>query len=223
MRTVFLTLLLVLGVGDAPTVAPVQAVVKEAPARTLDASAYQLVGEGQRVGRPGKSLAGPKWFAAVNAAESTLAPFGAGPTEAAVAAQAPVNGGWIDDCPCGPDCLCIDPAICKAGDCKRNYIVLFTMKGCAHCPAQKAIADELQRDGYIVYVVDWETHIQVASELKITMLPTTLVFDEGKEVARYVGLTRAARIKQGVKKRDEQKPVPTPDPYDFSVEKWPRL
>lgn len=127
-----------------------------------------------------------------------------------------MNGGWINGCPCSDGCQCIDPAICKAGDCNRNYIVLFTAKWCLHCPRQKAILDQLTKEGYIVHVVEYDTHKEAADHLRVTQLPTTLVFDSGKEVARYVGLTHAEQIKANVKKRDEQKPAPKPDPYDFS-------
>jgi thiol-disulfide isomerase/thioredoxin len=128
----------------------------------------------------------------------------------------PVNSGWVKDCPCDPDCNCIDPAICKNGDCKKNFIVLFAAKWCRWCPRMKAIADDLSKEGYIVYVVDYDTHKRVADELNITTLPTTLVFDNGKEAARYIGLVRAEQLKSGVKKRADQKnPGPAPTLYDF--------
>jgi thioredoxin-like negative regulator of GroEL len=76
--------------------------------------------------------------------------------------------------------------------------------------------EQLQNEGYIVYVVDYDTHREAVEKLRINFLPTTLVFNEGKEVARYVGFTKAEQVKFGVKKRDEQIPKPKPDPYDFT-------
>ena len=134
--------------------------------------------------------------------------------------QKVINAGYVKvggDCPFGPECRCIDPSICKNGDCKRNFIVLFSADWCRFCPRQKAIVEKLKEEGYIVYIVDNDTHRKAAEELKITTLPTTLVFENGKEVARYIGITRIEQVKSGVKKRVDQKdpPAPTPDPYSF--------
>jgi thioredoxin 1 len=228
-----LILVLALGVSYASTLAGLQAVAQEAPARTVNAQTYQLVDEDQRVDPIGKPVArrtGPGWYAVVNAAESTLTPGRPGTGAPAQAAgtqgttttvagnQTILNGGWVNGCPCSDACSCIDPAICKAGDCKRNYIVLFTAKWCKFCPRQKAICDQLSKDGYIVHIIDYDTHKAVADELRVTQLPTTLVFNDGKEAARYAGLTRADQITAGVKKKADQKdpPAPKPDPYDFS-------
>lgn len=230
-----LILLLALGVSYAATLAGVQAVAEEAAARTDNAPTYQLVDEDQRVDGVGKPMARSTrrgWLALVNANESTAVstrPTGTGTGSSAAQAGTPgasaavaeqqkvVNGGWVKDCPCSDECKCIDPAICKNGDCKRNYIVLFTARWCRWCPRQKEIAEQLIKDGYIVYIVDYDTHKDIADELRVTTLPTTLVFDGGKEIARYTGLTKAEQLKAGVKKRSEQKdPAPKPDPYNFS-------
>jgi thiol-disulfide isomerase/thioredoxin len=230
MRTLILFLALVLGVSHAPNLAGVQAVAAQAAAGTGNEDAYQLVPEDRRVGDDHQSLArqtASGWLALTNAAESTpisaraaspAAQAGEERTSPQAPGKGPVNGGWVNDCPCGPDCRCVDPAICKNGDCKKNIIVLFTAKWCPQCPRQKLVMEQLQKEGYIVYVLDYDTHKEQAEELRIASLPTTLIFNEGKEVARYIGFTRAEQVKSGVKKRDEQKPTPkpTPDPYDFS-------
>lgn len=133
----------------------------------------------------------------------------------------PVDGGWVKGCPCGPDCPCIDKEICNAGDCKKNYAVLFTASWCAHCPRQKAIFAELKRDGYIVHVLDFDSHDEAAKRLKVTQLPTTIVFDNGKETDRYVGVTSSLKIKDKLKtaKEQESKPEtkPDPEPIDYDL------
>jgi thiol-disulfide isomerase/thioredoxin len=235
MRSLIVALLV--GVSYAANLASVQAVAAEAPAGTVNIAAYQLVDQDQRVGGDRKQVARPtRWIAIVNVAESTViakrtespagstgagtgAPAGSPATSGTIPTlegPSPVNSGWVKDCPCDPDCNCIDPAICKNGDCKKNFIVLFAAKWCRWCPRMKAIADDLSKEGYIVYVVDYDTHKRVADELNITTLPTTLVFDNGKEAARYIGLVRAEQLKSGVKKRADQKnPGPAPTLYDF--------
>jgi thioredoxin 1 len=230
MRSLFV-LMLLLGVSYAPNLVAIQAVAAEAAARNGDANAYQLVEEDRRVGGDREPLArqtASGWLALTNAAESTPvsarpagttaseAPKGTERTSPQAPGKGPVNGGWTPDCPCGPECQCADPAICKNGDCKKNYIVLFTAKWCKYCPRQKLVMEQLEKEGYIVYVLDYDTHKDAAEELRISTLPTTLIFNDGKEVARYTGFTKAEQVKSGVKKRDEQKVEPKkPDPYDF--------
>lgn len=204
-------------------------VAAQAGAGTQPENPYQLVEEDRRTGGNHQPLArqtGQRWVVLTNSAESTPVPARAGTSEEAegterisakVPGETPVNGGWLCNC---DECQCVDDSICKAGDCKRNYILLFTAKWCRYCPAQKAVIEQLREEGYIVYIVDYDNAKQAANELRVTSLPTTLVFNEGQEVARYVGRTRAEQVKAGVKKRDEQnmpepQPEPQPDPYDL--------
>lgn len=119
-------------------------------------------------------------------------------------------------CPCD-DCICVVEDICKNGDCKKNYVVLITAKWCRACPRMKGVAEQLRKDGYLVYVVDFDEAGDKIAPLKITHLPTTLVFDEGKETKRFVGVAGIDDIKDGLKKKSEQpdkKPVPL-NPYNF--------
>jgi len=120
-------------------------------------------------------------------------------------------------CSCGDECHCVVEDICKNGDCKKNYVLLFTAKWCRACPRMKLVAEQLRQEGYIVYVVDFDDIGDRIAPLKITHLPTTLVFDDGKETKRFVGVASIEDIKDGLKKKSEQpdkKPVP-PNPYNF--------
>jgi len=120
-------------------------------------------------------------------------------------------------CSCGDECHCVVEDICKNGDCKKNYVLLFTAKWCRACPRMKLVAEQLRQEGYIVYVVDFDDIGDRIAPLKITHLPTTLVFDDGKETKRFVGVASIEDIKDGLKKKSEQpdkKPVPL-NPYNF--------
>lgn len=123
-----------------------------------------------------------------------------------------VNAGWVK-CPCGEDCKCPTEQVCKNGECKKNYLVMFTAKWCAVCPRMKKVMQHLSAEGYIVHFVDTDENPKQAEAFKITSLPTVIVMDQNKEVRRFVGMTAAEAVKEGVKKKIDQK-VETTD-YNF--------
>ena len=126
-----------------------------------------------------------------------------------------INAGWVK-CPC-ENCNCVIEDICKNGNCNKNYAVFITAKWCRACPRMKVVAEQLRKDGYIVYVVDYDEAAEKMAVLKITHVPTTLVFDGGKETKRFVGVATIEDIRNGLKKKSEQpgkKPAPQ-NPYNF--------
>jgi thiol-disulfide isomerase/thioredoxin len=183
-----------------------------------------LDGASQRVGRDYQSLArleeraddrttkagraavrGPR-YTHVNANESTattLAP------KAMVAVPQAVNAGWAG-CPCGADCKCATDAICEAGDCKKNYVMLATAKWCRYCPAMKLVAEQLRKEGYIVHVVEYDANKDKLTALGVRTLPTTLVFADGKVDKFFGGVTAISQIRDGLKTRAEQDKPPEP-------------
>jgi thiol-disulfide isomerase/thioredoxin len=129
-----------------------------------------------------------------------------------------VNGGWLPsghDCPCGPDCKCPDPSVCKNGDCKKNYVIFFTADWCRACQRMYPRIKELRDAGYIVYVFNIDKFKPAAEKFQIESLPTTVVMDQGKEVARFIGVVEKSKITNVTKTRDEQATADPTTDYDL--------
>lgn len=129
-----------------------------------------------------------------------------GPYEAFASSKA------VSDCACGDDCKCFDEMICKAGDCKKNYLVFFTAKWCGPCKKMYGIINRLRDAGYIVYVIDVNDFPDAAKKANAHTLPTFIVMDNQKEVERFIGITSEDDLTKNLKKRDEQKDEPKPEP-----------
>jgi len=215
MSRFLLALVLVLNV---PSLAEVQTLAADVGPGTVQGRTYQLVDKAQRVDGDRQSVARSKErIVFLNRTPGDYTPASEAPQtpQQAVASTKTIDGGWVK-CPCD-DCICVVEDICKNGDCKKNYVVLITAKWCRACPRMKGVAEQLRKDGYLVYVVDFDEAGDKIAPLKITHLPTTLVFDEGKETKRFVGVAGIDDIKDGLKKKSEQpdkKPVPL-NPYNF--------
>jgi len=65
------------------------------------------------------------------------------------------------------------------------------------------IIEKLKAEGYIVYVFDVDRS-QADEKLRAQAYPTIVVFDKGKEIKRFVGVTAEFRIKGLLRTRSEQ-------------------
>lgn len=193
----------------------VQALAPQPSALAVEGSAYKLVEDGERTG--GNRQPGARYdriiFLNQTPGDWTAVP--ARTAQAATLAAPDVQSGWVK-CPCDGECSCPIEQICKDKNCKKNYVVLFTAKWCSACPRMKRVAEQLEAQGYIVYVVDFDKTEEWCREHKITHVPTTIVFDGGKEVKRFVGVTSIDLIKDGLKNKAEQSaPAGPAKPYSF--------
>lgn len=90
----------------------------------------------------------------------------------------------------------------RDGNENKNYLILFTATWCGYCPAMKREVAKLT--DYIIYQFDSDKEHVAARKLNIRSLPTTVIFDNGKEVKRFVGYRSAETLKSYLKKRSEQ-------------------
>lgn len=218
MSRFLLALVLVLNVAN---LAQVQTLAADVGSGTVTGKMYQLVDEDQRVGRDRQPVARSQdrivFLNRTPGDYTHVSQAPAAPAQQAVADAKPaIDAGWVK-CPCDGKCNCLVEDICKNGDCKKNYVVVITATWCRACPRMKVAADQLSKEGYIVYVVDFDTVRSKMETLRITHVPATLVFNEGKEVRRFVGVASTDDIKDGLKKKSEQ-PDKKPGPqnhYDF--------
>ncbi len=126
------------------------------------------------------------------------------------------------DCECGTDCKC-PPLVCKAGNCKANFVTMFSATWCRPCQKMYPILKELREEGYIVYIYTLDTKefedLNLDSKFQIRAYPTFLFFDKGKETHRMVGFSKKDKFYPHLVKEKDQdikEPQPTPDPdvYD---------
>ena len=66
---------------------------------------------------------------------------------------------------------------------------------CAPCRALLPILEKLAADTNTrVVTLDADAHPNLAARLRVTAFPTLILFREGREVARHVGLTTLKRL-----------------------------
>lgn len=204
MKKLFLVLTILLGVAHAPNLAEFSTLAAESGARDGQTATDQLAGQDQRTNEDRQRSTGP--IQAVVTGEFVANP--AFPTYP----KAPIPP-MTDNCPCGPDCQCPDPRVCEHGNCKKNYVVFFTAPWCAACHKMYPRIEELRKAGYIVYSLDIEKFQGAAERFKIEALPTTVVMEDGKEIARFVGVVPMDKITSVAKTKDEQ--AETETDYNF--------
>lgn len=119
--------------------------------------------------------------------------------------------GWIPPktgkpqhtCECKGDCHC-PPRVCEAGSCKHNYVAVFASKSCIHCKKMWPVIEQLRKEGYLVFYLEVEVHPEIVKQFGLRLYPTTIVFDKGKRIARFNGVTSAEAIKKYAKTRKDQ-------------------
>lgn len=203
MKNAIFALILMVGVTNVASLAEVQTLAAKDGPRTSHEDTYQLVEKDRRTGRDHQRST--RSAVTINNRPGDSTPI---KTSSAVSStKAKVN------CPVCEDCKCASQEICDSGDCKKNYLVMFTAKWCSACPRMHRIMEQVKAEGYIVYFVDIDQS-QNGPQFNITAVPTVIVMDQGKEVHRFVGVATPETIKEGVKKKDEQK-TPKQTDYNF--------
>lgn len=69
----------------------------------------------------------------------------------------------------------------------RNVLVVFGADWCKYCKILKKDMPAMNLDGYVICVVDVTKNKALKNEKGVTSLPTSIVMNDGKEVARMVG------------------------------------
>lgn len=69
----------------------------------------------------------------------------------------------------------------------RNVLVIFGADWCKYCNILKGDMANMNLDGYVVCVVDVTKNKDLKARKGISSLPTSIVMDNGKEVARTTG------------------------------------
>ena len=72
---------------------------------------------------------------------------------------------------------------------EKPVLVDFWATWCGPCRRQAPIVEALAEEGYTVGKVDVDQEMGLAQEYKVMSIPTLIVFKNGKEANRLVGLT----------------------------------
>ncbi len=72
---------------------------------------------------------------------------------------------------------------------EKPILIDFWATWCGPCMRQGPIVEELAQEGYSVGKVDVDQEPGLAQQFKVMSIPTLLIFKDGKEVQRFIGLT----------------------------------
>ena len=79
---------------------------------------------------------------------------------------------------------------------KEPVLVDFWATWCGPCMRQGPVVEELAEEGYCVGKIDVDQEPELAQKFRIMSIPTLLIFRNGQEAERLVGLTPKETIKE---------------------------
>lgn len=76
-----------------------------------------------------------------------------------------------------------------------KVVLFFTAGWCPDCRFIKPAMPEIEQDfsDYTFYEVDRDENIDLAAELKVFGIPSFIVYDNGKEIGRFVNKDRKTK------------------------------
>ncbi|HJB15249.1 MAG TPA: thioredoxin [Candidatus Blautia excrementipullorum] len=78
---------------------------------------------------------------------------------------------------------------------EKPVLVDFWATWCGPCMRQGPIVEELAGEGYVVGKVDVDQEPGLAQQFQVMSIPTLIIFKDGKEAKRLVGLTPKNTLK----------------------------
>ena len=79
--------------------------------------------------------------------------------------------------------------------CEKPILIDFWATWCGPCMRQGPIVEALAEEGYAVGKVNVDEQMALAQQFRVMNIPTMLIFRDGKEAERIVGLTPKDKLK----------------------------
>lgn len=79
---------------------------------------------------------------------------------------------------------------------EKTIVIDFWATWCGPCMRQGPIVEELAKEGYLVGKIDVDKEPELAQQFRIMSIPTLLIFKNGQETQRLVGLTSKEDLKK---------------------------
>ena len=81
---------------------------------------------------------------------------------------------------------------------EKQVLIDFWATWCGPCMRQGPIVEELAEEGYAVGKVDVDQNMELAQQFRVVSIPTLILFKNGAEVQRFVGLTSKEDLKNAM-------------------------
>ena len=81
---------------------------------------------------------------------------------------------------------------------EKPILIDFWATWCGPCMRQGPIVEELAEEGYAVGKVDVDQNMALAQQFRVVSIPTLILFKDGAEVKRFVGLTSKEDLKNAL-------------------------
>ena len=81
---------------------------------------------------------------------------------------------------------------------EKPILIDFWATWCGPCMRQGPIVEELAEEGYAVGKVDVDQNMALAQQFRVVSIPTLILFKNGTEVQRFVGLTSKEDLKNAL-------------------------
>ena len=81
---------------------------------------------------------------------------------------------------------------------EKPILIDFWATWCGPCMRQGPIVEELAEEGYAVGKVDVDQNMELAQQFRVVSIPTLILFKNGAEVQRFVGLTSKEDLKNAL-------------------------
>ena len=78
---------------------------------------------------------------------------------------------------------------------EKPIMIDFWATWCGPCMRQGPVVEELAEEGYAVGKVDVDQNMALAQQFRVVSIPTLILFKDGTEVKRFVGLTSKEELK----------------------------
>ena len=81
---------------------------------------------------------------------------------------------------------------------EKPVLIDFWATWCGPCMRQGPVVEELAEAGYEVGKVDVDKEPSLAQQFRVVSIPTLILFKDGAEVKRFVGLTSKEELKSAL-------------------------